>query len=114
MTSVTGDRAMMAVLGVLATWRVSHFIANEDGPADIMTRWRARLPAGELGRLVGCFQCVSVWVAMPVVTIALRQRRDRIVTWLAMSGAACLLERLTTTHDGVAEIFYDTTEGEDR
>lgn len=45
---------MRFVPAVLATWRVTHLLASEDGPAD------------------------SMWV----------------IAWLALSGGACLLERL--------------------
>jgi hypothetical protein len=29
------------VLAVLATWRVTHLLASEDGPADIIVRYRS-------------------------------------------------------------------------
>ena len=51
------------VLSVLATWRVTHLLAYEDGPWDVFVRLRAALGNGVLGRLLDCFQCVSVWVS---------------------------------------------------
>ena len=85
--------AMRFALGALATWRVSHLIAEEDGPADVVLRLRARLGNGQLGRLMDCFACTSVWVAAPVAVAVTRRPRDAPLTWLALSGAACLLER---------------------
>jgi len=35
-----------------------------------------------------------VWVAAPIAVAVARRRRDRPLTWLALSGAACLLERV--------------------
>lgn len=92
---MTGDDdfAVRFALGALATWRVSHLIAEEDGPADVVVRLRARLGNGQLGRLMDCFACTSVWVAAPVAVAVTRRPRDAPLTWLALSGAACLLER---------------------
>jgi hypothetical protein len=52
-----------------------------------------RLGTGWVGELADCFQCLSVWVAAPLTPFAARTRGDAVVTWLALSGAACLLER---------------------
>jgi hypothetical protein len=60
-------------LGALATWRLTHLIAEEDGPADAVVRLRVRLGSSELGRLMDCFACTSVWVAAPV-TLAVARR----------------------------------------
>jgi hypothetical protein len=37
-------------LAVLATWRVTHLLASEDGPADLVVRFRAWLGHGLAGR----------------------------------------------------------------
>jgi hypothetical protein len=80
-------------LAALATWRVTHLLAEEDGPADAVVRLRARLGASPLGELMDCFACVSIWVAAPASRYVVRSRRDAIPVVLALSGAACLLER---------------------
>ena len=82
------------LLAVLATWRVTHLLALEDGPWNAVTRLRARLGAGVLGRLMDCFYCLSVWVAAPLAPFVARDVPGTIVAWLALSGGACLLERL--------------------
>jgi len=81
------------VLAVLATWRVTHLLASEDGPADLVVRVRARLGDGFLGRLMDCFYCLSLWVAAPLAFLVGGRPSDWVITWLALSGAACLLER---------------------
>ena len=81
------------VLAVLATWRITHLLASEDGPADIIVRMRARLGRSFAGRLMDCFQCLSFWVALPIAFFVTRRPLDLFFTWLAVSGAACLLER---------------------
>jgi len=82
------------VLAVLATWRVTHLLASEDGPADLMVRIRARLGRGLAGSLMDCFNCLSFWIAAPAALFVSRKPLAWLFTWLALSGAACLLERL--------------------
>lgn len=82
------------VLASLATWRVTHLLAQEDGPADLIVRFRARLGNGLAGSLMDCFQCLSLWIAAPVALFVTRHLLNWMFTWLALSGAACLLERL--------------------
>ena len=77
-------------LAVLATWRISHLVAFEDGPGEIVARLRRRAPAG-LRRMLDCIYCLSLWVSAPA---ALWVTRDWFVTTLAVSGAACVVERL--------------------
>jgi hypothetical protein len=84
------------VLASLATWRVTHLLSDEDGPWDVVVRVRARAGAGELGRLLDCFYCLSFWVAAPATVAVARRPREAPVAWLALSGAACLLERTTS------------------
>lgn len=88
------DAWMRLTLGALATWRVAHLIAHEDGPADLVARLRERLEQSAAGRLMDCFQCVSVWVAAPMALAVAAGAADRVVAWLGLSGAACLLERI--------------------
>jgi hypothetical protein len=83
---------MRFALASLATWRVTHLLAEEDGPADAVVRVRAHLGSGRLGELMDCFYCLSVWVAVPLTVAVVRRRRDAPLTWLALSGSACLLE----------------------
>ena len=82
-------------LASLATWRVTHLLAEEDGPADVVVRLRTRAGDGRLGGLMDCFGCLSIWVAAPLSFGLARTRRPDPVAWLALSGAACLLEQAT-------------------
>lgn len=82
------------VLALLATWRVAHLLAAEDGPADMFVRIRGWLGQSFAGRLMDCFQCLSLWVAAPLALFVSRRPMEWFVAWLALSGGACLLERL--------------------
>jgi hypothetical protein len=85
------------VLAALATWRLAHLVAEEDGPANVIARARRRAGTSQLGELMDCFYCLSLWTAVPFALAAAPRRRDAPLTWLALSGAACLLERTTST-----------------
>jgi hypothetical protein len=91
------------VMATLAVWRVTHLFVAEDGPADVIVRVRARLGDGVLGRLLDCFYCLSLWVAAPMAFMVCRDPLERVVTWVALSGAACLSERLTL-RDGTRKV----------
>ncbi len=107
----TPDAWMRFSIAVLTTWRVTHLLANEDGPAGILARFRARLGDGLAGQLMDCFQCLSLWVALPVGMSFCRAPRDRLMVGLALSGAACLLER-TVRDPLVIQPLPSAAEGE--
>jgi hypothetical protein len=81
------------VLAILATWRVTHLLASEDGPADLIVRFRALLGKSVAGSLMDCFNCVSLWIAAPAALFVSRTLGEWFFSWLALSGGACLLER---------------------
>jgi len=100
------------VLAVLATWRVTHLLANEDGPAAIIARLRERLGHGLLGKLMDCFQCLSLWIAAPMALFFAENLLDWLLGWLALSGAACLLQRFGSP-PVVIEPIPESTKGEE-
>jgi hypothetical protein len=93
-TGSAGELLMRLVLAVFATWRVTHLLANEDGPADVVFRARRWLGDGFIGSLMDCFNCMSIWVAAPLALFVSTNPLTWAVSWLALSGGACLLERL--------------------
>ncbi len=82
------------LVAVLATWRVTHLLANEDGPADIIVKFRKLLGQSLAGQLMDCFNCLSLWIAALAALFVSRRPVEWLMSWLAISGAACLLERL--------------------
>ena len=99
------------VLAVLATWRVTHLLANEDGPVDLIFRFRRLLDQSLAGRLMDCFNCLSLWIAAPAALFVSRRPMEWLFTWLALSGAACLLERVLK-EPAVIQPAPQSTEGE--
>jgi len=82
------------ILAALATWRVSHLLVSEDGPWNLIARLRRWLGNGVAGQLMDCFGCTSMWVAAPLSFFVFRRLPENLICWLALSGAAYLLERM--------------------
>lgn len=88
--------ALTFVVSVLAVWRVSHLLWGEDGPWQLLVRFRRRLGDGFAGRLLDCFYCLSVWVAAPAAWWIGPTWEERALLWPALSAGAILIERVTT------------------
>ncbi len=86
---------MNFLLATLALWRVTHLIAKEDGPWDVIYHIRKTAGTGFFGSLLDCFYCVSIWTAIPFGCWLGNNWWEKVLYWLALSGAACLLERAT-------------------
>jgi hypothetical protein len=84
-------------LGVLGVWRITHLLTAEDGPWELVVRLRRRAGkgGGVWGALLDCFNCLSLWVALPVALTLGDGWRERLLLWPAISGAAILLGRLS-------------------
>jgi hypothetical protein len=100
------------VLAILATWRLTHLLAREDGPADLIARLRAALGDGPWGRMFDCFHCLSLWVAAPAAWWVAARPVDAWWVWLAVSGAACLCQRIGQA-DVVVQRLPEIKPGED-
>jgi len=83
------------ILCVLAVWRITHLVTDEDGPFDIVVRFRKLFGQGFWGNLLDCFYCLSLWVSMPFAFALGNNWTDGIIIWLALSGGACLLYKAT-------------------
>ncbi len=94
------DPWLQAVVAVLAVWRLGHLVAHEDGPWDAVVRLRQAAGDGFWGRWMDCPYCQSLWWAAPAATwLALHWHWPLpagLALWLAVSGGACLIEKLTT------------------
>ena len=85
------------VLATLATWRLTHLVVEEDGPFELIVRLRRWLGDSQSGRAMDCFYCSSLWLAAPMALLVSSDVQDWAVSWLALSGAACLLQQMTFT-----------------
>ena len=82
-------------LAGLATWRLTHLLSAEDGPWNIVVRLRGAIGKGSWGKLLDCFQCLSLWLAAPLAYVIGSTWAERLLLWPALSGLACLLELIT-------------------
>ena len=71
----------------LFTWRAAYFIAKENGPFNLMGRFRSRYP---LGGLTTCLYCASVWTAALGFVLGHTPLQPLVVIG-AVSGAALML-----------------------
>ena len=83
-------------IAILATWRLTHLLWEEDGPWNAFARLRQIAGDSWWGKLLDCFYCLSLWIAAPIAWWTGGQWVERALVWLALSGGAILLERLTT------------------
>lgn len=90
------------LLGALATWRVAALLVREDGPYDLVARLRRAIASTGFGRALECFYCTSLWLAAPVALWLAGPTRRWALVWLALSGAASLLERLSAPRESVS------------
>jgi hypothetical protein len=87
---------MDAAIGSLAVWRVTRLLHLEEGPFDLSAALRRRAGNGFWGQALGCFYCLSLWVALPMAWLICGRLIEFVLLWPALSGAACLLEQATT------------------
>ncbi len=91
------SEALGLIIAVLATWRLCHLVASEDGPFDLIVRLRRAAGNrgfwGQWGRLMDCPYCLSLWFAVPFAALQAEGWRDGMPLWLAISGGACLIEQ---------------------
>src|SRR5712691_6312864 len=99
------------VVSALAVWRITHLLASEDGPADVIARLRARLGQSRAGALMDCFGCLSFWVAIPFAFYVGDAPLEWVLCWLALSGAAFLLERASPEPLVIHRLSDDASKG---
>jgi hypothetical protein len=84
--------ALAFVVAVLATYRVSYLIAQEEGPFGIMAWLRGKIDPNQatwLGRGVRCVACVSVWIALIAALLIGATWGE----WLAIAGGVLVIHK---------------------
>ncbi|MDQ6889269.1 MAG: DUF1360 domain-containing protein [Bacteroidota bacterium] len=87
------------LISSLAVWRLTHLLNKEDGPFDIIFLIREKAGSGFFAKLLDCFYCLSIWIALPFAIWSGIFWVEKLILWLALSGAACLLEQATTKNN---------------
>lgn len=100
------------VLAILCVWRVTHLLQAEDGPGEIFVRLRRRAGDGFWGKLLDCFYCLSVWVALPFAYLVGSDWKERLFLWMASSAGAILLESAQSRASPPPPAAYYEEQGE--
>ena len=87
---------MRFLICCLAVWRLTHLFVAEDGPLDVIFQLRKILGNSIAGKAMDCFYCSSVWLALPFALVVSTNWFTRFICWMALSGAASLLEQVTS------------------
>jgi len=95
------------ILSVFAVWRLAHLFGKEDGPFDIIFIIRKKAGQQFFGKLMDCFYCLSIWIALPFGIWLGITWIEKVLVWLALSGAASLLEQATTKNNSDNMPAYD-------
>jgi hypothetical protein len=91
------------LVAILCCWRLTHLLQAEDGPWDVSLHIRGMAGDGFFGRLLDCFYCLSLWIALPLAWAIDPEAKDLALLWPAVSGGAILLERWTSRPDRDSE-----------
>ncbi len=98
------------IIGVLAVWRITYLLHAEDGPADLLARFRRALGSGVMGKAVQCFYCLSVWIAFPFALVLTPGWRERLLLWPALSAGAILLYEFMESRKPAVVHYYEEEE----
>lgn len=99
--------------GILCAWRVTHLVYSEHGPWRLLARLRDHLRPTFFGSLLACFYCLSLWISAPLAVWIGQGGKETLLLWLAFSGGAILLERVTSRDDTPPPALYFEHEGEE-
>ena len=95
------------VLSISAVWRITHLISKEDGPFNVIFKIRKQIGQAFLGHLLDCFYCLSIWIAIPFGIWVGNNVAEKIICCVALSGAACIIEKLTDKKNEPPQYFED-------
>ena len=98
------------ILAILGVWRITHLLQAEDGPWNLVARFRRSLGDGLPGQVLDCFYCLSLWIAVPFAWVVGVGWRERLLLWPALSGSAVLLERATARRAIPAALYHEDEE----
>ena len=71
-----------------------------------MVRLRRQAGKGFWGRLMDCFYCLSLWIAVPLAYWLGEGWQERLLLWPSLSAGAILLERITNRSPAVPPALY--------
>ncbi len=101
-------------ISILAVWRLTHLLALEDGPWDVIVRLREKAGASIWGNLLDCFYCLSLWISIPFAYLVGSEWLEIIILWLAVSGGSIIIEIITSSLSKKNKtVYYEDKDTED-
>lgn len=94
------------ILGILAVWRITSLVGSEDGPWDIFAKLRDSAGEGFFAKGLGCFYCLSLWVALPFGLTMGENWTESFFLWLGLSAGAIVVQRVTQPADTEPPAIY--------
>lgn len=94
------------ILGILCVWRVTNLLYEEDGPWNIFQKMRDAVERGFWGEVMGCFNCLSLWVSPVFAYLIGEGFKEFFFLWLSLSGGAILVQRATEKQASAPPIYY--------
>ena len=94
------------ILGILCVWRVTYLLYEEDGPWHIFRKLRDVVEHGFWGELLGCFNCLSLWVSPLFAYLISEGLKEFFFLWLSLSGGSILIQRFTEKQTTVTPVYY--------
>jgi len=102
-------------ISILAVWRLTHLIALEDGPWDIIVRLRRKLGTSMWGNLLDCFYCLSLWASIPFAYLVGTSWLEIIILWPAISAGSIIIEMVTNSlKKNNNPIYFEDEDTEDK
>lgn len=90
------------VLLTLASYRITQLLVYDDGPFDLIFKFRDWIgvyelnQAGErqsfLGKLFSCPYCLGLWVSLFAALVGTLYGHNLFIWWLAIAGGQAFLE----------------------
>jgi len=100
-------------IGILGVWRVTHLLHAEEGPWQLSGRLRRLMDTTVAGQAMGCFHCLSLWVAAPFALFVADSWTDRALSWPALSAGAIVLDHAVSRLVPPAAAMYQEDPAED-
>ena len=83
-------------------YRISHLLSQEDGPFNFVINFRKLFGKSQLGQLMDCFFCISIWISFILSFIFVKDTIGNILMeGFAISGAAVAIHKLTSKNEPV-------------
>jgi len=83
----------------IAVWRITRIFCFENGPFELFLKLRVMLYKNEMGSLISCFHCLSVWVSILLVLSFFPVTLFSIPQTFCVAGIASIIQLLINNNN---------------